>query len=218
MKHSVILLMLTLGVTSVFAQNKSVFGIKGGANLVNVALDDNLMLSMGRDNKYQPAFHVGLYELFSFNQKLYADVELLYSSKGYRDQQPSFTTAGGSDDFRVNLHYISVPVLVGYRISESFSALLGPEVSYLAAARQRSNGQSGDISSIWDQRLDVGVAIGMNYVISQKLDVGLRYIHGLTNTVSDELQLTNEQGNLIYMNDIKSQNRVFQASLGYRLN
>lgn len=52
---------------------------------------------------------------------------------------------------------------------------------------------------------------------SEKVDLGLRYTHGLLNVISSEIMLTNERGEPVGEMNYKSQNRTFQFSVGYRL-
>jgi opacity protein-like surface antigen len=93
--------------------------------------------------------------------------ELLYTQKG--------ASLGG---FNISFDYFSLPLLLKFPMAESgVSFLAGPEVSYLA------NTRFGGIFSYNGlfNKVDVGLAGGLEYQVSDNLSIGGRYTYGLSN-------------------------------------
>ena len=208
MRILVVLIVLLLVGSPTYSQFK--VGLKGGGNMVNVAMERSDFLD---SNVLRPAFHVGMYGLCYLNEKMLVQADLLFANRGFQSKANN-----NLDRARVHLNYISLPILFGYQLNEKLSARLGLETSYLLSARSKFDNQVINIGWLWDRKIDVGIACGLNYTATNKVDLGIRYTHGLLNVISSKVQLTDKQGNLMEVGKFKSQNRVFQLSAGYRLN
>lgn len=97
--------------------------------------------------------------------------------------EPGFIQKGGrqkssGDYIRLNLNYIQLPILFDYYFVDNFYISIGPELSYLINAKLKSS----DITDLYDRRFELSALVGINYRINDKLDVGLRYNHGLIYT------------------------------------
>jgi hypothetical protein len=67
----------------------------------------------------------------------------------------------------------------------------------------------GNVSS-WNNQIDLGLDIGMQYYILSNMMLGLRFNAGISNVVNDTP--VTQQGE-----KIRYQNRVLQLSIGYTL-
>lgn len=204
MKYLLVFLLAAMITSTATAQLN--LGVKGGLNVVNMAFGPPAFIPT--QSQYRLSYHVGIYGQSDISDRFSIRPELLFSNKGFR----SSDALGKSN---VNLYYLSLPILAQYRIWDQLSVVLGPEVSYLLSAKARSAGGKSDVGFIYDRKIDLGIAAGLGYHVSEKVEIGVRYIYGLLDVIGD-FTLTDEQGNLIDSNS-KSQNRVFQFSVGYRL-
>ncbi|MGB3777486.1 MAG: porin family protein, partial [Tunicatimonas sp.] len=136
MKRLVGLLMLALVTSSAFAQLN--YGIKGGASLTGMALE-----YLGISNaQYRLSYQAGVYGVQSVSERVFFRPELMYANKGFRAETPSVTVGNPDESFTMRLHYLSMPLLAGYSLSKRLFVLLGPEISYLFAARSRFGSES----------------------------------------------------------------------------
>jgi hypothetical protein len=142
-------------------------GVKGGLNLATISFDKDRTT-----NNLRAGFNAGMLAESKVRERLYVRPELLYSLKGW-----SFSklARGG----RVSLHYLNLPLLIGYKPAKNITLLLGPELGLLLKHVVRYE----DIVENYtrrDQKPDVGIAAGFAYKISPKLGLEARYTHGLS--------------------------------------
>jgi hypothetical protein len=173
------------------------YGMKAGLNLSDIVINNYINPDAESDFDIKAGFHGGIFATGDFNEKLGSSIELLYSNKGVK--------AIGN----VNLHYINLPLLVLYRISDKFILELGPEIGYLFAAKS----QYGDVSNIWNNKLDIGLDGGAQFVLSKHLRLGLRYNAGFSSVID----ISDDSNSTTPGEPIKYQNRVLQAYVSYTL-
>ena len=162
---------------------QSPFSIKIGYNISNVLVSPEPMNIITSKN----SFHVGIATEKQFNKAVGIQPELQYSLQGF--------SVGGFG--KVGLHYISMPILAKLNMGKNTSILVGPQLSYLANARI---GLGSDLFSLnYDgafQQWDASLVAGGEYKISEKINVGARYLYGLNNINKDF-----EWGNNSSLND-----------------
>lgn len=153
--------------TPAFAQHVNV-GIKGGLNVYNVSNDEN-------DNADpRIGLHAGLLGHIHLSDQFALQPELVYSAQG------SQFTVGGSD-FKLNLHYVNVPLLLQYMFDNGFRIEAGPQLGLLIAANSSVGNLETDVKDDFENT-DIGIGMGLSYVNpSTGFGVGARYNHGLTN-------------------------------------
>jgi hypothetical protein len=190
------LLFLLLSMSS-FSQ--VALGVKTGLNLSDVKFDQSLV-----PHNIKPGLHIGLLSTIDIKGKVNLRPELLYSVKGWGfEANPN----GGSG--KVNLHYMNVPLLVGYKAFDKFTILFGPEAGLLLSASSSFDGKKVNLS---DQlkKFDIGADLGLAYQIHPKVGLEMRYNYGFKGLY--EVMFTDENGLPIKL--IKDgSNRVLQASL-----
>lgn len=173
------------------------YGIKGGLNISDVVINNYINPDAESDFDLKLGLHAGLFASTSVTEKFSFLSEILYSNKGVKAITP------------VNLHYINVPLLGRYMITEDLLVEVGPELGYLFSARSKY----GDVSNTWDNKLDLGLDAGIQYEFSGTIAVGLRYYAGFSSVIDiRERDANNSSGETI-----KYQNRVLQISVACKL-
>jgi hypothetical protein len=204
-------LSLAIVVTALAASHAQVSGgLKAGLNLATWGAD-------AEDAKIRPSLHVGGYLNLGLTEQLSFQPELLYNSVGAKFEG-SESQGGNSYSYEstVKVSYISLPLNLQYSFG-NFNVHLGPQVSFLASAKEESEETItfGGVKETESSDEDIkefmkGTDFGLNFGFGlkfNKLDVTARYSLGLTNISDDE---DNDD-------DSKITNNVIQVSLGYRL-
>lgn len=175
------------------------FGLKVGGNLANIDGFDKTKMRLGVNAG--PVLQVNIAKSF------FIQPELLYSVKGSRSDS---TQNSGSTT--LNLNYINLPVLFGYKATPNFTIKLGPEIGHLLSAESETDGNTMDLSHIY-QDFDLGADLALAYTF-KKIALDLRYNYGLKDLLHGIR--TDQNGNIIGEEDFGS-NRVLQFSLCYFL-
>lgn len=175
------------------ASAQTAFGVKGGLNYSKITvLSTNESLGMlGLD--YKASFHIGGYLSSSLGEKLYIQSELQYSNKGGRPESGT-----------LNLPYLVIPVMLGYKPIDRLRIEGGLELGYLLANRE------------YYSTLDLSLNGGAVFSVTEALSAGMRYVLGINSVYGEDVQFTDEKGNLIEETVILP-NRVLQVSLYYNL-
>jgi len=190
MRKTFIILTALFLVTTSYAQVR--LGLKAGGNLANVDGFDKTKMKLGLSAG--PALQIKLANVF------FLQTELLYSIKGTRSDSMQNANA------ELDLNYINLPVLIGYRLAPNFSIKLGPEIGRLLSAKSEMNGSTVDVTDFY-QSFDLGADLGLAYSF-KKLALDLRYNYGF----KDLLERANGSGTR-GSEDVS--NRVLQFSLTY---
>ena len=192
-------------VISLQAYSQFNVGVKAGVNYVNVAVPDGFS-----DNEYRLGYHFGGYVRFSFNEKISLTGELLFSNKGYKFDE---NIAGQSGSLHLN--YLNLPILFGFKPVNKLTILAGTEFGYRLSAKSKFDSQTVDVSNIWDNKFDFGIAGGINYAITDKIGIDIRYIHGLTSVMKDAI--LRDDMNQPLGGNLDLLNRAFQISVLYAI-
>ena len=179
------LLIATAGVAS--AQHVE-FGVKGGLNESKFSNAD------GSDYKFNPSFHLGVLAHVHLNKMFAVQPELVYSVQGTK-----FKT--GNENFKYNLNYINIPVLLQLMTENGFRFETGPQVGFLASANAKSGNESDDIKNNFKSTA-ISWAFGVGYITASKLGFDARYNAGLTDIAKS--------------NEINVKNSVLQVGIFYQ--
>lgn len=134
--------------------------------------------------------------------------------------EPGFTNRGtilkyiGLPESKININYISIPILFKYSPIEKFSILLGPECSYRLSAKSTSAGNTKNLKSIYDSKIDIGINLNLSYRLIDKLEFGLRFNRGFISTIKD-IRFVDEFGN--DKGKVSLCNQGFAISLAYMI-
>lgn len=173
------------------AFSQTQIGIKAGLNVSDIVVTNYVDPDFESDLVLKVGLHAGFYLSGTMNERMGMVAELLYSDKGTGD---------------IHLHYITLPLLIDYKLSDRVSAEIGPEPGYLFSARSKY----GNVINTYNNKFDLALDGGFRFNASRTF-LSLRYCAGLFSVRNTEAYAAprNEK--------IKYQNRVLQFSLGYRL-
>ncbi len=201
---------LVLWAAPVTAQDQ--IGIKGGLNFTNYGGEVS-------DNKMKMGLHLGAFVNFNIIDQLYIQPELLYSLQGAH-----FENSASSLDYNEHLHYINVPVLARYFLTENISVHAGPYIGIKIAGQAKGTYFGSEIDRDIDEHrslksFDWGVAAGIAYQLMNRVNIGARVQFGIYN-ISDMPSFGGGGGDGIepeYNYDSKLSNRVIQVYVGIPL-
>ena len=158
MKKSILFLVLLLAPLVINAQGIGL-GIKAGANFANQDVKDI-------DIKTATDFHGGAYVNLNFSEKWGITPEILYSAYG-----------STWDNVKVDLDYVSLPVMLRFKPISLLSLEAGPQFSFLTKANVENIGDFKDQL----KNNDFGLAFGAGLHLPLGFNAGVRYILGFTN-------------------------------------
>ncbi|WMJ74848.1 porin family protein [Cytophagaceae bacterium ABcell3] len=122
------------------------------------------------DIKGVPGFLSGVQIEKSLNDKFSIQPELLISYRGYRFASDMYNTYT-----RNSLLYIDIPVLLKYKFVENLSFEGGIQLSHLLTTNLNINEQN---------LYNFSLVAGVSSMLNEKIEVGARYVFGLTNLYS----------------------------------
>ena len=164
------------------------FGLKAGLNIANLHIQN----ASSPDAKL--GFNAGGLAHIHLSKQFALQPEIMYSNQGAKE------TISNSD-YKVNLHYINIPVLAQLMVGDGFRIETGPQLGLLVSARQKTEGVSTDIKDSY-KTADFGWAFGLGYITHAGVGIDARYNLGISNI--NNVSSTNVN------------NRVFQVGLFYQ--
>ena len=178
------------------------FGVKGGLNYTNLAGGNE------NDANGRIGFNAGVFGRTTPDAPIGLQVELLYSTKGNHTKYNAFFGLV-DQDVDVSLNYIELPVMADIHILDVVDIHLGGYAAYLLSTKVETSGTLGSGSDDLDKdnfkSMDFGIAGGVGFNIGTSAQIGVRYLHGLTDVV-DSSSLSDVLGN--------PQNRCVQVYVG----
>lgn len=159
-------------------EEKFRFGIRVGGNVAKITGDDKTRIFTERIGYFG-----GVVARYSITNKINIQSEAYYNLLG--------TSSKNKDNFsvkgRVNMSYISVPILGQYEITPRFYAETGPEFSFHLS----SNLKDLETKKIYNwkdytKKISFAWAIGTGYYVTDNLGVNLRANIGLSSPFLDE--------------------------------
>jgi len=191
MKNSTIYLLLAgFLLFSMTATAQPRAGLKAGVNYGGLS---------GYEGGKKTGFHAGVSMQWILSKKWKVQPELLFSTEaqGYTvevDEAPVQRT--------LSMSYAHLPVLFQYFASSRFYIGAGPQLSFLAGAKDKDPGGKADVKRNLSNTQFAFLA-GAGYMIEKRLEIYLRYNLGLTD---------------ITLFDANTDcSRVAQAGISYRL-
>lgn len=176
---NVLAFILLLAPAGLLAQGIGV-GIKAGANFANVDAGDV-------DSDSRTSFHAGGYVNINFSDKFGVTPEVLWTGVGSEFNNVKFVC-----------NYVSVPVMLRWRIIDLISIEAGPQFSFLTNAELDNVDYKDNLKST-----DFGVAAGALVHLPMGFNGGIRYVLGLTD-VSD-------------IDNVEIKNRTLQIYVGWTI-
>lgn len=172
MKKKLILpFLLCLAVQAVHAQSFHA-GLKGGLNF-----SKNNGNGMGG---FQTGYDAGVFAQLAFGKKWALQPEVLFSQRNTKHSDDFFTyyniTGNPAANTKIQLGYISVPVLLHYNINDWLAVQVGPQYNLLVYDNENLLISGKDAF----KKNDFGIAGGV-VVKTGKVGFYGRYYHGLSN-------------------------------------
>jgi hypothetical protein len=161
MKRIFVFVVASLSVIHLFAQEKPVFGIKGGLNIATFNPEGN----ENYDSKF--GVHLGALAHIHLAKQWALQPELVFSQQG-----AEFSAVIGSGErveteFKAN--YINLPVMIQYMFDNGFRLETGPQLGVLVSDEELL------------KKTDISWGFGLSYLTYSGLGVGARYNLGLSN-------------------------------------
>lgn len=176
------------------------YGVKAGLNVAN--------LSNSVGGKALVGYHGGGLVNYAVSEKFALQAELLYSGQGCRYKVADFGFVSLNQN--VNLDYINIPILAQYYFAPSFYVEAGPQIGFLASAKDDAYEKEDNDGRSYKENLkstDFSAGVGLGYIFTKiNLGIGARYTFGFSNI---NKKFDDEE-------TIKNHNNVFQIGAFYR--
>lgn len=179
-------------------------------------------------NQAQLGYQLGVYYEAALSKRFFLMPEVQFSREQQRVTETSSTSladASYTSEYRVNLSYVNVPVLLRAALGPVYLEA-GPQLSVLVGGRGtgQTEGYSwggGYTRSLIDQaatdryhRLDAGFCLGVGVKLPAGLGLNVRAYQGLRQLNTDR---TNDSRTPIPYSGNKEYRQTLQASLTYQL-
>ena len=210
--NTIVIALLCLGTfTGAYADDFRC-GVKLGLARANIRMTDRVYEHLYADKPdiwmhyFTPktGLNFGAFGGYYVTSEIYVGIEPGYIIKG----------AGFSDDdSELSLHYLNLPILLKYELSDRWRIHAGPEFSTLVKASLDYNGLIIDMKEFYDTGLETSVLLGIEYEATDQFWFGLRYNYGLTK-VSETIWYDESGG---VLGAVKEQNQylLFYLALGF---
>ena len=207
MKKFILLIAIIIGV-NVNAQ--TYFGFKVGANISDIYGDNSL-------SGMKASMHVGAVAEIQVSDLFSIQPELLYSMQGSQKKysreeilatDPDLIASDYKENNNIlknNNHYITLPIMVKYFITDFISIDAGPQISYLVFAKTSNGWQEWTDTKAHYNAFDYGINLGASYEMDNGMNMNIRYSYGLANIYKSIDNIS-----------LKGNNATIQVSLGYK--
>lgn len=174
------------------------FGIKGGGYTTFYNGENYDSKHYGYKIGSTTNFHAGVFVEFPLSRRLFLQPEIVYYKGGYIVSAPTRLSDTIFYDFDQRLGYVSIPVLLKYRL-KGFAVYAGAQLDYLFSAKE-SIDHSDNYFSVRDQYEEQSISAigGLEYTFRFGLGASIRYQLGLIN-IGKPKELGQGQG--IYSED-----------------
>ena len=178
MKHLLFVFSALCLITEAHAQHTALnsslrkvsFGVKAGFDASNTDFNRGIPApAVPVENAWKPGFVAGFLLQVPIGKKLFLQPEYLYSQMGGKNK-----SAGTEYSFG----YLSLPVLLKYRVAPRLELTAGPQFDLLIYANRRANGSTEDITHDTEER-SVGATAGLEFYALKNLSLAGRYLYGL---------------------------------------
>ena len=195
MKKLIITLAAMVLATSAFAQLN--FGVKVGGNLSSISgmVSEDSSLDLGDiatvepSQSMKPGFNAGLYAEYMVMPTLGVQIELNYSMQGVNTKvESSSSLLGGSTTTTQTwaANYINIPILAKLHLGP-IRAYAGPQLGFATGMNTTTKTVVGDNTNTQEDvventnTLDLSLALGAQYKLTDNIGVDARYNIGMTN-------------------------------------
>lgn len=162
-----------------------------------------------------------LYTMGSFS--INGTIEYRFSGILGMSAEPGYIRKGGvarfginriMSDFAIQLNYVQLPILANLYFGDKFFISIGPEFAYLLNKDGNLDFSQDAFTPFEDNAFEISGLVGVNYSITTRIDLGLRYNHSLTQ-FTEVSWIDFPSGNILAQS--KAYNQYFQFILRYRI-
>lgn len=171
--------------------SKIKFGLKAGLNVSNLS---------NMDMNSKAGFYGGVFVNIPVAKDFSIQPEVLYSATGAKEK--------GVSNAKLNLEYLSVPVMFQYKALPNFYVEAGPQFNFLIDARLKKS-ESTSLLKNGTQSFDFGIGLGAGYYITKNIGINVRYTAGLSDIVKTKYHYG-------YDREGSVRNGVFQVGVNYK--
>lgn len=180
----------------VFSQQ---FGIKGGMNVSSIS-DDGY-----DDTKSKVGYYGGVFVNIPASESFSIQPEVIYNNLG------SEVKLGNSYSRKLNLNYITVPVMFQYKATPQFYLEAGPEFGFLVSSDSKTTWNNSTSTAELDKdnfnNFNMGVGLGAGFDITKNVGINARYVAGF----SDVTKPSSDPST-----NAKNKNNTFQVGLNFK--
>lgn len=144
------------------------FGIKAGANFSNLRSTDG---NNSKSADMKVGLHGGVFLNIPVGSIFSINPEVIYSSEGAQDN---------TDDSKINLDYLNIPILLQYNNQSGVFIETGPQIGFLFAAKAKYAGTREDLKDQLE-KTNFSWCIGAGYKFYSGVGFNARYNLGLSN-------------------------------------
>lgn len=170
------------------AQTHVELGLKAGLNVATLKISDNSNIDPRVSAHFGGLAHIHISKEFALQP------EVLFSGQGAKSTVANVV-------YKTNLNYILVPVLLQYMVGTGFRLETGPQIGFLASAKQKAGDLTVDVKNRF-KKSDFAWVFGAGYLSGCGVGVDARYNLGLAKINDD--------------NGSKISNRVFSVGVFYQ--
>ncbi|BAP31576.1 uncharacterized protein CHSO_2539 [Chryseobacterium sp. StRB126] len=202
------------------------FGVKAGLNASTISRSDDRYYESGDHNdedKLKVGFQAGVFVNIPVAEKFSIQPELLFSQLGSKVEETySYYSSNygfkSNFEYKANLNYLTLPVMVQYNILPQLYVEAGPEFGYLLGGKIKGDdtrttikgnsttiskeSYSEDLPMDLYRRFNFGIGIGAGYYFTQNFGVTARFTAGISNIMKET--------------DYKMRNNAFQVGVAYK--
>jgi hypothetical protein len=177
--------------TTPSTSSKIKFGLKAGLNISTLS---------NMDMNSKAGFYGGAFVNIPVSKDFSVQPEVLYSAAGAKEK--------GGSNAKLNLEYLSVPVMFQYKALPNLYVEAGPQFNFLIDARLKKSASTGALKNA-TQSFDFGIGLGAGYYFTKSIGINVRYNAGLSDIVKTKYQYG-------YDREGSVKNGVFQVGVNYK--
>ncbi|MDY3496409.1 porin family protein [Riemerella anatipestifer] len=184
------------------------FGAKAGLNVSSISKGGY------DDTKAKVGYYAGVFLNAPVSESFSIQPEVLYNNLGSKTTMNEGIL--GKSETKLNLDYISVPVMFQYKATPEFYLEAGPEFSFLVGANAKTSyetplksGQTvTELNKDNFNSFNFGMGLGLGFDITPNIGVNARYVAGFTDI--------SKNGTTSASDNTTNKNNTFQVGLGVK--
>ena len=195
-----------------------IFGDKLNSDKIEFGLDigaNYSTMSGFTSGHHLPAFNLGFYFDFKIKEQWYINTGVLVKSNVgidfLREEDVAFfdptTVFIDSGTYSQKISYFHVPIAIKYRLKNNFYVMLGPQIALRYKGYLRYFGDFNNKTTEFNtdnrdlfHRFELSVIAGVGYKLKkgEGMNIGLKYMFGLTNVLRDEVRTSKNSSFYFY--------------------